>query len=717
MSFLSSFGMPNVEKLKAKGDIQGLIKALYYPKNDKTRLAAARALGQMGKLDAVEPLIAALKQGPYDLRQAAANALGEIGHPSAIEPLITASHEYSTDIRVAAIKALSRFSDKQAVLQLINALQDENQGVRNIALEALNKILPPSEISQLAKEAEEKREQDARQKKINVLLDRLKWGNYADKQQAIKNLKELKWHPTNDSERVIWAITNRKWKECVSIGSSSVQPLCEVLKEASGGYPLAEKNKTNKVDQETFCAVLDALIAIGEPAIEPLSNFLQEYDNYLDDCIKLVVNGLGSINNPKAVAAVIKAYIAGAEKWHRMPWKMGEKNWIAEFFQKRTVDWRKWNILTTSIQDLSTVLKTDGNATRRFRALVLLEWLGSARETEIFLMALKDSDEDVRRRAARHLAETSETFAVEPLIEALQNHLISLPSSVSREALQKYNIPLPSQDVELCRSLIKALGKNRNPRAFDVLTTARQNIDRYIHRDAVIALIQISDSRSITPLIKSLKDEEEDVRYEAIQALTAVDIDDPQAANALAELSVDRKHSATLEKALEKLKWEPNNQHQRALRSIRKGDWATIVQMGSSVQDLVIDEIEAGLASRVERAFGTSGTIVEGGPSAGAIETLGQIGNEKAIATLLKIFDVCTWEVEYYRVIVAVSNILQRYIERVDLQQLIALRKLKGSAQPDNIEDPYHFTYIPINFSKITQQVEQELSRRAGQTH
>jgi len=75
---------PNVEKMKAKGDIKGLIKALGYKKDDAVCQAATEALVEIGAL-AVEPLITALEY--YEARDAAIEALTGIGLP-AVGPLI-----------------------------------------------------------------------------------------------------------------------------------------------------------------------------------------------------------------------------------------------------------------------------------------------------------------------------------------------------------------------------------------------------------------------------------------------------------------------------------------------------------------------------------------------------------------------------------------------------------------------------------------------------
>jgi len=87
------FGPPNVQKLKEKHNIEGLLKALGYEKNRDVREAAAKALGEIGDAQAVEPLIATLKNAEMsyegkDLVCSIAEALGKIGDARAVEPLI-----------------------------------------------------------------------------------------------------------------------------------------------------------------------------------------------------------------------------------------------------------------------------------------------------------------------------------------------------------------------------------------------------------------------------------------------------------------------------------------------------------------------------------------------------------------------------------------------------------------------------------------------------
>src|SRR5664280_1165637 len=133
------FGPPNVAKLTAKSNIEGLIKALRYQKDTTVPGAAADALGQIGDARAVDPLIAALKSGGWGMRTAAAGALGQIGAP-AVEPLVAALTDRAGDVRTAAARALAQIGDARAVEPLVAALTDRDGDVRTAAAGALGQI-------------------------------------------------------------------------------------------------------------------------------------------------------------------------------------------------------------------------------------------------------------------------------------------------------------------------------------------------------------------------------------------------------------------------------------------------------------------------------------------------------------------------------------------------------------------------------------------------
>jgi HEAT repeat protein len=126
------FGPPNIEKMKAKQDVKGLIKALHYKKNSQIRFDAARLLGEISDLRAVDPLIDALEDEEVMVRNEAARVLGEIGDPRAVDPLINAldsEEDYSIGVRWGVIEALGKLGDTRVVELLIALLRNKGADI------------------------------------------------------------------------------------------------------------------------------------------------------------------------------------------------------------------------------------------------------------------------------------------------------------------------------------------------------------------------------------------------------------------------------------------------------------------------------------------------------------------------------------------------------------------------------------------------------------
>jgi HEAT repeat protein len=86
------------------------------------RKEAAVTLGEMGDERAVAPLITALRDDEWNVREAAEDALTLIGSP-AVEPLIKALREYQ--IRRYVIKVLGRIKDERVLDPLFVQLRNE----------------------------------------------------------------------------------------------------------------------------------------------------------------------------------------------------------------------------------------------------------------------------------------------------------------------------------------------------------------------------------------------------------------------------------------------------------------------------------------------------------------------------------------------------------------------------------------------------------------
>lgn len=122
---------PNIEKLRARWDLDGLTEALNH-KDYRIRKKAAEALGEMGAKEAIDALIKALKDENYEVRKTAAHALGKIRDAKAIKPLIEALNDESMEVRLEAVKSLKRIGyteikDLERVLTDILSMSEDRE--------------------------------------------------------------------------------------------------------------------------------------------------------------------------------------------------------------------------------------------------------------------------------------------------------------------------------------------------------------------------------------------------------------------------------------------------------------------------------------------------------------------------------------------------------------------------------------------------------------
>ena len=162
---MAVFGPPNVAKLEAAGNIDGLVKAAKYKKDPQLAAEARRALTSF--LDKIiqrlqtknlvqlntarealviigEPardrLVYILGEGHTHRRQDAAFVLGMMGDPAAIKPLCLALHHPDPLLRMIAVEALGKIGDPAALDTLRLALGDKDSHVSAAASKAIKKI-------------------------------------------------------------------------------------------------------------------------------------------------------------------------------------------------------------------------------------------------------------------------------------------------------------------------------------------------------------------------------------------------------------------------------------------------------------------------------------------------------------------------------------------------------------------------------------------------
>jgi len=182
----------NIKKMKAKKDVEGLIKALDYKKDYDVISDAILALGELRDKRAVEPLISCMKKGfssypassTFPLGMCAQSALIKIGEP-AVEPLIEVLKNEVPNTRASAAYILGEIGDKRAVEPLFHALGDSNLLVEGRAAEALEVIGEPA-VEYLFKALEDDRTEHVALVTLRNMRARGQLGK-----ETLKKLKKL----------------------------------------------------------------------------------------------------------------------------------------------------------------------------------------------------------------------------------------------------------------------------------------------------------------------------------------------------------------------------------------------------------------------------------------------------------------------------------------------------------------------------------------------
>ncbi len=538
---MSLFGPPNIEKMKAKRDVQGLIKALGYMKDSDQekhtiiRAKAAEALGELGEVETVLDLMAALRDcsvsvrfaavvglgkfGPIakggltaalkdsdaKVRAAAVKALGQLGDPTVVDMLITALKDIHSGVRWVASEGLGRLGDSRAAVPLVAALHDQAAYVRQEAAMQLENIGDPAVAPLIAA----LKDSEVRQMAADILAKMRIWDvkpfiatlqeedGFAI-QTAAQILDTCTWWKPRTVEEKAWVLAaHQDWQGCAKLGRPAVEPLIHAL-----GY----------ANHAARPEIAQALGELGDPrAVEPLISTL-ENATLLDRWPFILA--LGKIGTQPAVQFLVSQLATADGRIRRAALSALENiGWVPVSAEEKARYWiakeKLSNCLTlgsAAVEPLLGLLEW-GDTPLEEKALETLGSIGDARAVEPLITVLKDSDEVARFSAVKALGKIGDTRAVEPLIAALEDSDEDVRKGAA-EALDKLGWQ-PGQDEIACVYWVAHKKWEKcveiGACAIEPLIAVLQDRDKDVREKAAEALGEIG-SPSVEPLIAALED-------------------------------------------------------------------------------------------------------------------------------------------------------------------------------------------------------------------
>ena len=180
--------------------------------------------------------------------------------------------------------------------------------------------------------------------------------------------------------------------------------------------------------------------------------------------------------------------------------------------------------------------------------------------------------------------EVVEEVAAEPELEPVEEEVIEEVEAV------------PSEEEEEALRLIEAREWKKvleiGEPAVGTLMQSLRDEDDEIRRSAAIVLGTIGGERAVGPLIQSLQDEDSEVRRRAARSLGIMKSEEAVEPLVLTLEDDDAGVRSRAAASLERLRWKPEDDRERALYFIAKKQWYKLAEMG---------EAAAGpLSSRVE---------------------------------------------------------------------------------------------------------------------
>jgi HEAT repeat protein len=466
---MALFGLlkPNIEKLKARRDVAGLIQALeWIEKDEKVGISAALALGEIKDPQAVDALVPWLLSSRR--RPAAAQALGVVGDLRAMEPLLSAliNCRESADgpvtaalakfgapgievmlgllqgqndaLKRAAARAFGNLKESRGVQPLVAALaQNPDLQTKEAITEALVQIGPLSveplvalvlgdgglAVRRPAVECLAHFDDPRVPKALSALLEEK---DESINLAAASALNKLGWQPESSRQRILLAALSGKWQAVAEEGAAAKGVLLELSSRLTHWRRESLARTLVQIDPEWFRT------APPERAIPILAEAFQTGDEKSQLSATAALAQIPETASAEVLSAALRAWSWG---------KVDIRSQLAETLVR---------LGACAVAPLVQAL-ADGNDNCRKLAADSLTQIGPP-AVEALIGALRDSK--IRVEAAKILGRIKDVRAVEPLAKWAQGSRQDAISWAAGEALVDIGGPAIPK-------LLKAAGRRK----------------------------------------------------------------------------------------------------------------------------------------------------------------------------------------------------------------------------------------------------------------
>jgi HEAT repeat protein len=505
MKILGLFGPPNVEKLKGRGNVDGLVKALSWNGKGRDEIKAA-AMDALVELAEPEPLIALFYQADEELRAASVSILARIGAP-AVDALANTLGDSGWEMRRAAVQALGGIEDSRAVNAIVGSLRDTHARVRESASDALTRNAS-SDVTVLAA-ALDGADDQTRERLVTIL------GNTGDARAVEPLIAAFRDGSGN--------VRSAAGQSLEKLGGLAVDSLLLSLKDPDEEVRRHSATTLGNIgDARALGPLVDALgdgdwsvrrasaEALGKlgdaQAVDALTGVLT--GDVDEDVSAAAATALGLLRDERAVAPLMES--------------LNQESWTL----RRAVIGALGNIGGSAVDRLVASLGNMDDSVRE----AAVEILGDIGDTIVnpLIDVLRDGDASERRAAAIELGEARESQAVDALIDALANADEGVRSAAStalgqigdERAAEPLVTMLDDSSESVRDSAISALVMTGAP-AVPALLASLESSEAAVLEASASVLGQIGDTRAVRPLFALLNNDERSVRMAAAHALSS----------------------------------------------------------------------------------------------------------------------------------------------------------------------------------------------------